>query len=115
VALSAYVEAIAYTQGCGVPAAATQATTRRLLGMLEKSTEEAALNIESGEHETDQATIAIFLDGMRHSLPRMQGTGRPFRIFAATMANLEAAVDAGFGDQDLYAQSKAFLAQKGTR
>jgi hypothetical protein len=73
--------------------------------MLPDATEAAARRIETGDYDTDQATIATFLDATHRSLPRMQAAGYPFRIRAAGMANLDAAAAAGLSHLDFSAQS----------
>lgn len=104
-ALGAYVEAVTYTHSEGVSAEAMRKMTLQGIEMLRRDVLEAAEAIESGEHDTDQATVEIFAAGLRRSVGALQSAGHRAQLIGATLANLEAAESAGLGKLGFYAQS----------
>jgi 3-hydroxyisobutyrate dehydrogenase-like beta-hydroxyacid dehydrogenase len=105
-ALGAYVEAATYVLSQGISAEALRALTASSLAMLGHTTEEAVVAIESGRHETDQATLEIFAEGARGALTAMHGGGHRGRLLGAAIENLEAAESAGLGKLGFYAQTE---------
>ncbi|NBE49995.1 NAD(P)-binding domain-containing protein [Streptomyces boluensis] len=104
-AVGAYVEAATYAQSQGVSAEMMRDATRLVLRTLGRSTKEAAAAIESGEHATDQATLATYANGARHCLSALRADGHQARLLAAAVENLEAARAAGLGELGIYAQT----------
>jgi 3-hydroxyisobutyrate dehydrogenase-like beta-hydroxyacid dehydrogenase len=105
-AISAYVEAVTYAQSQGVSAADLREITLAVLDTLQHSTEEAAATIQSGNHETEQATLEVYAEGMRSFVETVEQAGLHVRILPATLASLEAADAAGLGKLGIYAQAK---------
>jgi 3-hydroxyisobutyrate dehydrogenase-like beta-hydroxyacid dehydrogenase len=104
--ISAYVEAMTYARSQGVSAADVRDITLTILETLQHSTEEAAAAIESGNHETDQATLEVYAEALRSVVGTMEQAGLRVRILPATLASLEAAEAAGLGGLGIYAQTK---------
>jgi 3-hydroxyisobutyrate dehydrogenase-like beta-hydroxyacid dehydrogenase len=107
--ISAFVEAATYAQRQGVPPAALRQITLAILDALQHSTEEAVAAIESGSHETQQATLGVYAEGLRSVVPTMRQAGLRPRILEATLANLEQAEAAGLGELGIYAQTKVIV------
>jgi len=105
-ALSAYVEAATYVQSQGVSAAALRTATAAALESLRYTTEEAAAAIESGNHETDSATLSTYAEGSRAGLVAMKAAGLRARLLTAAVGSMEAAEAAGFGELGFYVQAK---------
>jgi 3-hydroxyisobutyrate dehydrogenase-like beta-hydroxyacid dehydrogenase len=103
-ALGAYVEAATYAHRQGLSAAAMRETSLFFVELLKRTTEEAATAIESGDHTTEEATIATFAEGTRSALGGMRRVGVRARLLAAALESLEAAEAAGLGDLGFYAQ-----------
>ena len=110
-ALGAYVEAATYVHNAGVPAAAVREIALVIVELLRESTEEASAAIESGRHETDQATIETFADAARTSLAAFRSSGQSAGILGATTEVLEAAEAAGLGKLGFYAQANILAAR----
>ncbi|WP_411146212.1 NAD(P)-dependent oxidoreductase [Streptomyces sp. x-80] len=104
-ALSAYVEGATYVLGQGVPAAALREHTQLALGTLRRAVEEAAAAIASGNHRTDQATLATYAEGARAGLAVMRGAGHRARLLEAATENLALAEAAGLGTLGFAAQT----------
>ncbi|MFG2446625.1 NAD(P)-binding domain-containing protein [Nocardia fluminea] len=105
-AVGAYVEAATYAHSQGVSAEMLREVTRLTLRTLGAATKEAAAAIESGEHTTQQATLATYANGARHFLSTLRAEGHRARILGAATESLEAARDAGLGDLGIYAQTE---------
>lgn len=104
-AVGAYVEAATYAHSQGVSAEMMREATRLVLRTLGSSTKKAAAAIESGEHATDQATLATYANGARHCLSALRAEGHRARLLTAAVENLEAARAAGLGELGIYAQT----------
>ncbi|WP_280232758.1 NAD(P)-binding domain-containing protein [Nocardia cyriacigeorgica] len=96
-ALAAYAEAASYALSQGLTAAELTDVTRSVLAMMAGTTEDIARSIETGRHDTDQATIAVFAAGAGMCLEAMRATGHRARILEATTQLLAAAQAAGLG------------------
>lgn len=105
-AVGAYIEAATYMLSQGVSADVLRENTLLALETLKHSTEEAVAAIESGDYDTDQATLATYAEGTHTCLAVLRRAGHRARILAAATENLDAAEAAGLGDQGIYAQSK---------
>ena len=104
-ALAAYVEAAAYANSQGLPAAALTNATQLGLALLQHTTQEAAAAIEAGNFATDQATLEVYAEGCRSALAVMRQAGQPARLLRAALDNMEAAEEAGYGGLAFYAQA----------
>lgn len=105
-AVGAYVEAATYAHANGVPAPMLREATKLVLKTLGHSTKAAAREIESGEHATEQATLATYARGSRNTLASTRGSGHSMRLLAAAVEYLDAAEAAGLGHLGLYAQTR---------
>ncbi|NBE50005.1 NAD(P)-dependent oxidoreductase [Streptomyces boluensis] len=105
-ALSAYVEAATYARSQGVSAEALRMVSISALDTLRQTTEEAAAAIDSGNHDTDQATLEVYAEGARTALASIQAAGHRSRLLEAAVENLTAAEAAGLGSLGFYAQTK---------
>lgn len=105
-AVGAYVEAATYAHSQGVSAEMLREVTRLTLRTLGAATKEASAAIESGEHGTQQATLATYANGARHFLSTLRAEGHRARILGAATETLEAARAAGLGELGIYAQTQ---------
>lgn len=105
-AVGAYVEAATYAHSQGVSAEMLREVTRLTMRTLGAATKEAAAAIESGEHSTQQATLATYADGARHFVSTLRGEGHRALILGAATESLEAARTAGLGELGIYAQTQ---------
>ncbi|RKT87311.1 3-hydroxyisobutyrate dehydrogenase [Saccharopolyspora antimicrobica] len=105
-ALSAYVEAATYVLGRGVSAGALRELSQVAIESLRRAAEESAAAIESGNHETDQATIETYAEGARAGLAVMRSSGQQARLLTAAVENLTAAEAAGLGKLGFSAQAE---------
>ncbi|MFE3170671.1 NAD(P)-dependent oxidoreductase [Amycolatopsis sp. NPDC059090] len=104
-ALTGFVESTACLLRRGHTLEEIRDTTLYGLELLRHATEEAAVAIESGRHETDQATIHVFAEGTRKVLSELQNTGIDASVMAAVTSKLDAAEDAGLGHLGYSAQA----------
>ena len=65
--------------------------------LLRYAAQPLAAVIESGRHETDQATVDIFAEGIRRTIEDIQRTGIDTTMTAAALRKLDAAKNAGMG------------------
>ncbi|WP_074933636.1 NAD(P)-binding domain-containing protein [Rhodococcus koreensis] len=105
-AVSAYVEASTFMLGQGVDQALLDAVTPAAFASVQSETARVATAIASGDFTTDQATIVTYAQGLDGAIDVMKEAGLNPRVFAATIENLTAAVDAGLGDLGFAAQTK---------
>lgn len=103
--LGAYVEAASYALSQGLTAAELTDFSRSLWEVIHSATEEAARAIESGEYETDQATISVFAAGARVCRDVMRDAGHRASFMQAAVDLLTDAEDAGLGRLGFAAQS----------
>lgn len=108
-AVGAYVEAATYAQAQGVPASMLREATKLVLKTLGHSTKAAAREIASGEHATEQATLATYARGSRNTLASMRASGHSMRLLDAAIEYLDRAESAGLGDLGLYAQTRVMM------
>lgn len=105
-ALSAYVEAVTYAQDQGVSGEALATATAAALESLRSTTAEAAAAVESGNHETDSATLSTYAEGGRAGLAAMRASGLRARLLTAAVESMEAAEAAGLGELGFFVQTK---------
>ncbi|WP_162834413.1 NAD(P)-binding domain-containing protein [Amycolatopsis circi] len=104
-ALTGFVESATCLLRRGRTLEEVRDTTLHGLELLRHATEEAAAAIESGRHETDQATIHVFADGVRRALGELADSGVDLSVMAAVSGKLDAAEHAGMGRLGYSAQS----------
>ncbi|MFE0305588.1 NAD(P)-dependent oxidoreductase [Amycolatopsis sp. NPDC058986] len=104
-ALAGFVESTACLLQRGHTLEEIRDTTLYGLELLRHATEEVAAAIESGRHETDQATIHVFADGARKVLGELQSADVDSSVMAAVSRKLDAAEHAGLGHLGYSAQS----------
>ncbi|WP_337824661.1 NAD(P)-dependent oxidoreductase [Amycolatopsis sp. A1MSW2902] len=104
-ALTGFVESTACLLRRGHALEEIRDTTAYALELLRHATEEVASSIESGRHETDQATIHVFADGARKVLGEVESAGIESSVMAAVARKLDAAERAGLGHLGYSAQS----------
>jgi hypothetical protein len=95
-----------HAQSRGVSAEALRTATGWALESLRYTTKEAAAAIESGNHETDSATLSTYAEGGRAGLAAMQAAGLRARLLGAAVESMDAAEAAGFGELGFYVQTK---------
>jgi 3-hydroxyisobutyrate dehydrogenase-like beta-hydroxyacid dehydrogenase len=103
-ALAAYVEGAAFAHGHGLSLDAIRAVTLQHVDLLRTRTIEVAEAIASGNHETDQASVATFLDGAETTLNSLSSAGYSAKLIGAARENLQAAFDRGLADRAFSAQ-----------
>ncbi|MGW4350627.1 NAD(P)-dependent oxidoreductase [Nocardia sp. NPDC004582] len=110
--LAAYVESAAYAHSEGVSTTELRELTPLVFDLLHHALPEIATALDTGRHETDQATIDTFLDGTRAGLAVMNAAGHDARLLGAALENLTAASEIGLGNLGLSAQV-AVLGRRG--
>ena len=105
-ALGAFAEAAKYMHGQGISGEMIVAAARPFVSQMPDLLEDAATAIVSDSHETDQATLDVWADGLRTALAEVRRSGHPARVSTAAMATLDAAEAAGLGKLDFSAQVK---------
>ncbi|MGW5147235.1 NAD(P)-dependent oxidoreductase [Rhodococcus koreensis] len=103
--LAAYVEAASYALSQGLTAAELTDVTEAVLDLMALTTRDIARAIETGRHDTDQATIAVFAAGAELCRDAMQAAGHRARILETATELLGAAEAAGLGHLGFSAQA----------
>ncbi|HJQ07269.1 MAG TPA: NAD(P)-binding domain-containing protein [Nocardioides sp.] len=96
-ALAAYAEAVTFAGNHGISADELTGVTEAIVELLRVMTPELARSIETGEHETDQATVEVYAAGLAACLAAMRATGQEPAVLAAATQRLAAAEAAGAG------------------
>jgi hypothetical protein len=78
-----------------------------LVDTTDRSIDEIVDAISSGEYETDQATLEVWLAGARMFRDIIQGTGNRAQMLSAAVRYLEDAEAAGFGGLGISSASRA--------
>lgn len=104
-ALSAYVEAAAYALGQGLTAKELTTVTQTSIDLLRSVTANTAEAIETGQYDTDQATISVFSAGMNMCVDTMRSAGYSARMIETSADLLASAEVAGLGHQGFAAQA----------
>ncbi|MDF3313771.1 hypothetical protein P3H15_53890 [Rhodococcus sp. T2V] len=103
--LAAYVEAASYALSQGLTAAELTDVTQAVLDLMALTTRDIARAIETGRHDTDQATITVFAAGAELCRDAMQAAGHRARILETATELLGAAEAAGLGHLGFSAQA----------
>lgn len=105
VAIGAFVEAAAFAKAAGVSPKTLLVPAEPLVEILKRSLEEASEAIETGEFETDQATLDVFLEAAEGWRSAMVDAGQRATFLSGTVENMRAAKAKGFGHLGFFAQS----------
>ncbi|GED99566.1 6-phosphogluconate dehydrogenase [Gordonia spumicola] len=97
-ALAAYVEAASYALDQGIAVGDLRGVTDAVIGLLGSATDDVAHAVETGRHDTDQATVAVFAAGARLCRDAMRSAGRRADLLHAAADLLTSAEDAGLGE-----------------
>lgn len=97
VAIGAFLEAAAYAHACKVPIEALRPDTENLLALLRHSIDEATEIIESGNYETDQATVDVCVAATQSWRQAMVDAGQRAVLISGQLENLETAAAEGKG------------------
>jgi 3-hydroxyisobutyrate dehydrogenase-like beta-hydroxyacid dehydrogenase len=105
-AITAYVEAAAYAQACGIDPNELLAMCEPLLRILREHMNGVTQALASDKYESDQVTVATYAAAMRSFLEAMRGAGQHARQVQAAVASLDAAEAAGYQDLGLYSLAR---------
>jgi 3-hydroxyisobutyrate dehydrogenase-like beta-hydroxyacid dehydrogenase len=106
VAMGGFHEAVSYAMAEGVTIDTMAESVDYYLEFLRVTLEEAVEAIRSGDYSTDQATLDVYLSGIRSCRQSMIDAGERAGLISANLHSLEIASAAGHGDSSLYAQVK---------
>ncbi|WP_336160104.1 NAD(P)-dependent oxidoreductase [Amycolatopsis sp. VC5-11] len=104
-AMSGFVESAACLLRRGRTLEEVRYATLHGIEVLRHAAEEAAAAIESGRHDTDQATIHVFAEGVRRALGELESAGVDLSVTTAVSKKLDAAERAGMGRLGFSAQA----------
>lgn len=105
-ALAAYTEAAAFVLQNGISATVVDDLTDLAIEVLRSDTKAVTKAISTGEHETDQATLATHVEGARVALAVLHNQGYRGNILAAAVDTMTAAEQAGLGHLGFAAQAQ---------
>ncbi|HET9094205.1 MAG TPA: NAD(P)-binding domain-containing protein [Solirubrobacteraceae bacterium] len=105
VAYGAMVEAAGYARARGLDPHALIPAAEAWISILRRNLQEVADAVASGDHHSDQATVATYLEAARAWHRELAETGLAARLLAAQERNLEAASAQGLGPLGFSAQS----------
>jgi 3-hydroxyisobutyrate dehydrogenase-like beta-hydroxyacid dehydrogenase len=106
VALGAFVEAAAYGVARGLEPRDVVAGIEAWWPILRRNLDEAAAAIASDRHETDEATVDVYLEAAVAWQQEMRDAGQRGALVAAMQEDLAAASEAGHGGLGFSAQSR---------
>lgn len=106
VALGAFTEAAAYATARGLHPEELLPAADAWIDILRRNVREAAAAIASDEHETDQATLDVYLEAATSWRQEMVDAHQRATLMAAEEQNLAAAQAAGLGRLGFFAQSR---------
>ncbi|WP_406635147.1 NAD(P)-dependent oxidoreductase [Amycolatopsis sp. WGS_07] len=95
--LVAYVEAAAYALSQGLSAAELAGISETVVDLMRVTVPEIAQCIESGKHDTDQATISVYSAGLVSCRDAMRSAGHEARMLDTAAGFLGSAEAAGAG------------------
>jgi 3-hydroxyisobutyrate dehydrogenase-like beta-hydroxyacid dehydrogenase len=110
VAMGGFHEAVSFAAAEGVSIDIMANSVDYYLEFLRVTLEEAVEAIRSGDYSTDQATLDVYLSGIRSCRQSMLDAGERAGLISANLHSLEIASAAGHGDSSLYAQVKTMKA-----
>lgn len=105
-ALNAFVDAITYLHNRGLPGNALRNGSDGAIALLRRNVPHLIDAIESGNHETTEATIATYLGAAHLINDALHSAGQYSRQVDAAVADLNRAVDAGLGELGFYALTR---------
>lgn len=106
VAIGGFHEAVSFAMAEGVTIETMADSLDYYLEFLRGILEESVEAIRSGQYGTDQATLDVYLSGIRSCRQSMIDAGQRAGLISANLHSLEIASAAGHGDASLYAQVK---------
>ncbi|BAH51276.1 NAD(P)-binding domain-containing protein [Rhodococcus opacus] len=106
VAITAYIEAIAFVQSEGVALDKLGDVTDTVLGVVESGIAESARAIQAGDFETDQAALRTYLKAFETFMEAFDSAGSRSVLIGALTKNLADGVAAGYGNKALAALAK---------
>jgi 3-hydroxyisobutyrate dehydrogenase-like beta-hydroxyacid dehydrogenase len=106
VALAAFVEAAAFAQASNVAPDTLLVVAEPLVDVLRRSLHEATEAIQADRHETDQATLDVYLEAAEGWRAAMVAAGQRASLLGAAITNMRLAQDASLGHLGFFAQSK---------
>jgi 3-hydroxyisobutyrate dehydrogenase-like beta-hydroxyacid dehydrogenase len=109
-ALGGFAEALAYARASGAGSALVESVAGPMLDVLRRDMRDGAAAVESGKHETDQATIDGYIAALGTWCRAVQEQGQDARLMSATRDNLLAAAAAGHGHLGFFAQCRSLAA-----
>ncbi|UJC80864.1 NAD(P)-dependent oxidoreductase [Rhodococcus erythropolis] len=110
VALGAFHEAAAYVRSEDVAIAEMRHSLHLWTDKLLELLHEALKAFESGEYETDQATLNVYAAAVEAWQQSMQRAGQRAALMTANLDNLQRACAAGHGDKGIFAQIETLSA-----
>ncbi|GAB3199131.1 NAD(P)-binding domain-containing protein [Nocardioides hungaricus] len=110
VAIGAFHEAVSFAMAEGVGIDTMADSLDYYLEFLRGILEESVEAIRAGDFSTDQATLDVYLSGIRSCRQSMIDAGERAGLISANLHSLEIASAAGHGDGSLYAQVKTMRA-----
>ena len=110
VAIGGFHEAVSFAMAEGVSIDTMADSLDYFVEFLRGILEESVEAIRSGDYSTDQATLDVYLAGIRSCRQSMIDAGQRAGLISANLHSLEIASAAGHGDASLYAQVKTMKA-----
>ncbi|WP_433521427.1 NAD(P)-binding domain-containing protein [Nocardia pseudovaccinii] len=107
VAVAAFMEAFAFARSRGIEFDAVEATIDYWTALLGQTLHQSVDAIRKGDYSTDQATLAVYLDGARTCQESMHAVNHRGTIIGAAVQALERASAAGHHDESVFAMFKA--------
>ncbi|MBS0366347.1 MAG: NAD(P)-dependent oxidoreductase [Proteobacteria bacterium] len=105
VALGAFLEAAAFGTRAGLSAATLTPIAIHMMELLARVLcEEAVPAIDQNRYGTDQATLDVYIEAVRHWRCEMLQAGQRATLMTANLHNLEIAQAAGHGKESIYTQ-----------
>lgn len=110
VALGAFHEAAAYVRSEGVAVSEMNHCLHLWTDKLLELLREALSTFESGDYETDQATLNVYTAAVEAWQQSMQRAGQRAALMTANLENLQRACAAGYGNHGIFAQFETLSA-----
>ncbi|MFI5498122.1 NAD(P)-dependent oxidoreductase [Nocardia asteroides] len=108
VSILGFIEAARYVTACGVSVDELLLVARQLDEVLHAAQQQCVDTLTSGDYSTDQATIDVYRSGSLTFRDTMAERVGPAPMIEAAAELLARGVDAGFGNESLYALYKLY-------
>lgn len=109
VAVGGFLEAASYALGAGISAEDIDESLDYWITLLSSELRRCMTALRTGDHGTDQATLAVYLAAVRSWRDTMLHAGQRASLMTANLHNLEIAEAAGLGDQGISAQIRTAI------